>query len=115
MGIQPVMVSVDELEGSVETKKTYEVPFPLLSDPDAKVHEQYQVVNELDGAGVERLKKFGIDVERWSKREHHKIAIPSIFLIGQDGKVKFAHAAKDYKTRPDTDALLAELKKLSQK
>jgi len=115
MGIQTVMVSVDELEGSVETKKTYEVPFPLLSDADATVHEQYRVVNALDDAGVERLKGFGIDVERWSKRKHHKIAIPAIFLIGQDRKVRFAHAAKDYKTRPDTEQLLAALKKLTAK
>lgn len=113
MGIQTVMVSVDELEGSVETKKTYDVPFPLLSDAEVTVHEQYKVVNALDGAGVERLKGFGIDIERWSKRKHHKIAIPAIFLIGRDGKVKFAHAAEDYKTRPDTDALLARLKTLT--
>jgi peroxiredoxin len=73
------------------------------------------VVHALDDPGVERLKGFGIDVERWSKRKHHKIAIPGIFLMGQDGKVKFAHAAKDYETRPDTQQLLAALKKLNAK
>ena len=111
----PVMVSVDELEGANETLKTYEVPFPLLSDADAKVHTEYKVVNELDDAGVERLKGFGIDVERWSKRKHHKIAIPSIFLIDEEGVVQFAHAAKDYKTRPDTDALVAKVKAIVAK
>lgn len=112
MGIQPVMVSVDALEGSVETKKTYDVPFPLLSDVDAEVHDQYRVANALDDAGVEQLKGYGIDIERWNQRKHHKIAIPSIFLIGKDMKVRFAHAAKDYKTRPPVDALLAKLKAL---
>lgn len=103
------MVSVDELDGNLATKDAYDVPFPVLSDPDAEVHTAYNVVNELDDAGVERLKGFGLDIERWSKRKHHKIAIPSIFLIDEDGVVQFAHAAHDYKSRPKTDKLLEVL------
>ena len=79
------------------------------------MHDAYKVTNALDEKGVERLKKLNIDIERWSKRKHHKIAIPAIFLVGKDKKVKWAHAAKDYKTRPDFDALVAELKKLTAK
>lgn len=103
------MVSVDEVEGAAKTASSYEVPFPLLSDPDVLVHEAYRVVNDLGDEGTARLEKFGIDIERWSKRKHHKIAIPSIFLIGRDKKVKWAHAAEDYKTRPELDALVAAL------
>lgn len=103
------MVSVDELDGNLVTRDAYEVPFPVLSDPDVEVHEAYRVVNELDDTGVERLKGFGLDIERWSKRKHHKIAIPSMFLVDQEGVVQFAHAAHDYKSRPETDALLEVL------
>ncbi len=88
------------------------MPFPLLSDPEAEVHTAYKVVNELDEAGVKRLEGFGIDVERWSKRKHHKIAIPSVFLIDEGGVVRFAHAAHDYRTRPKMDALIGKLKAL---
>ena len=109
LGITPVMISVDDIDGIVKTQETYEVPFPLLSDPDVKVHTAFKVVNDLGDAGTQRLLEFGIDVERWSKRKHHKIAVPSIFLIDREGVVRFAHAAHDYKTRPDTDALLAVL------
>lgn len=111
------MVSVDELEGQNETLKTYEVPFPLLSDPEAKVHEQFKVANDLNKGekGHEWLKTKGIDVERWSKRKHHKVAIPSIFLIDQDLVVRFAHAAHDYKTRPKTEALVEKLKEIVDK
>ena len=107
-----MMVSVDELEGELSTKKTYEVPFPLLSDPEAEVLSAYRVVNQLDGPGVKRLEGFGIDIVRWSKRRHHKIAIPSIFLIDEGGVVRFAHAARDHRTRPSNEALLAKLKEL---
>lgn len=106
-----MFISVDAVEASAKTKASYEVPFPLLSDSDAKVHEAYEVVHELDGPTSDKLISMGLDVERWSKRKHHKIAIPSIFLVGQDGLVKWAHAARDYKTRPEFDALLAAVEK----
>ena len=99
------------MEGAATTDASYEVPFPLLSDPEAVVHEAYHVANQLDDAGVKRLRGFGINIERWSKRKHHKIAIPSLFLVGKDGKVKSAHAAHDYKSRPAVPALLVALGK----
>jgi peroxiredoxin len=106
------MISVDAPEGLAKTADAHQVPFPLMSDPDAKVHEAYKVINEVDQERYEQLKTNGLDLEEWSKHEHHKIAVPSIFLIGKDKKVKWAHAARDYKTRPDVDALLAALKKV---
>jgi peroxiredoxin len=105
-------VSVDEPRGLAKTASAYEVPFPLMSDPDLEVHEAYRVINAVDQAGYERLKKMGHDLEAWSERKHHKIAIPSIFLIGKDKKVKWAHAAHDYKTRPSMDDLVAALTKV---
>lgn len=108
-------MSVDEVEGAAKTAASYEVPFPLLSDPDVKVHEAYRVVDDLGDEGTARLEKLGIDIERWSKRKHHKIAIPAIFLIGKDKKVKWAHAAEDYKTRPAIGPLVAALARVVAK
>jgi peroxiredoxin len=90
------------------------VPFPLLSDPGTKIHASYKVINALDEAGVKRLEGFGIDVERWSKRKHHKMAIPAIFLIDKGGVIRLAHAAHDYKTRPNTKQLLQAIRALEK-
>jgi len=100
------MVSVDTPARAREAQATYEIPFPVLSDPDAIMIDAFNVVNELDEAGVERLEGFGIDVEAWSDREHHKIAIPSIFLVDEEGVVRWAHAAHDYKRRPSLDQVV---------
>jgi peroxiredoxin len=77
------MVSVDPIDEIVKTQKTYDVPFALLSDPDKTTHEAYKVLNA-----------------------EGKAAIPSVFLITKDGKVKWAHADRDYKRRPHVDDLL---------
>jgi peroxiredoxin len=114
MGIEPVAISVDTPEAIAASDKTYEVPFPVLSDPDLKSLEAYKVVHALDDPTAERLASFGISLEAWSKRKHKKIAIPSLFLIDRDKTIRFAHAAHDYKTRPDTEALLAALRKIVQ-
>ena len=77
------MISVDPVDEVAKTQKQYEVPFALLSDPDKSAHSAYHVLNEKGDA-----------------------AIPAIFLIMQDGKVRWAHADRDYKTRPSVDRLL---------
>ena len=112
LGLMPVAVSVDEMEGVAKTSATYEVPFALLSDPDLKAHEAYHVVNAVKGDAAAKLRSFGIDLERWSRRKHHKIAIPSLFAIDQRHVVRFAHAARDHRTRPSMKDLLAALGKL---
>lgn len=110
--MQPVLVSVDEIDGTTALGATYEIPFPVLSDPDVKVHEVYRVVNQVDDAMATKLAGFGISLEAWSKRKHHKIAIPSQFVIGQDKKILWAHAARDHRTRPSSAQVLAVLERL---
>ena len=103
------MISVDEVDNSILMSDAYKVPFPMLSDPDAKVHDAYNVSFVVPPEGLAKLKKFGHDISRWSARKHNKLAIPSMFLIGKDGLVKFAHASHDYRTRPKLDDLLPKI------
>jgi peroxiredoxin len=97
---------VDAIDGAEKMRAAYEVPFPLLSDSDLKAHEAYRVIHTLDAEGVAKLKHHGLDIERWSGRDHHKVAIAAMFLVGKDGKVRFAHASADYMTRPHVDQVL---------
>ncbi len=101
--------SVDRPDAGAVTKASWEVPFPLLGDPEATAHEAFHVVNALDQAGYDRLMGFGLDVEQWSGEKHHKIAVPAIFLLDTDRTVLWAHAALDYKVRPSLDVLLPAL------
>lgn len=109
--IVPVAISVDKAEESSKTQATYTIPFPVLSDPDLALHEGFHVVHRADAAEFEKLKGFGIDLERSSGKTHHAFAIPSIFLIDKDGVVRFAHADPDYKVRPRASQILESLDK----
>jgi peroxiredoxin len=108
-GVTPVTVSVDTPDAEAKTKATYTIPFPVLSDSDAKMIEAFHVVNHVDDATIAKMKGFGLDLESYSGKAHHEIAIPSLFLIDRTGVVRWAHSDPDYKVRPSTAQILVAI------
>ena len=61
--------------------------FPILSDPNAQVINQYGVYNLLrDG-----------------------VAAPATFILGKNGTVVWAHVAENIRDRPPADEILQQL------
>ena len=105
-GVTPVLISVDEIEGASLALRTYEIPFPVLSDPDLKAHHAFKVSLVVDDITLKKYEQYGIDLERWSKRKHHTIAVASAFIVNAQAKVLWAHTSTDYTTRPSAEQLL---------
>jgi peroxiredoxin len=118
-GVKLVALSVDQADEATKTRALYRIPFPVLSDPEAKVIEAFKVVNRVGDEQLGQLRGYGIDLEHYSGKQHHIIAIPSFFLIDRQRVVRWAHSDRDYKVRPSTAQLLevvdATLSKLGQK
>ena len=108
-GVTPVTVSVDTPDAEAKTKATYAIPFPVLSDSDATMIEAFHVVNHVDDATFAKMKGFGLNIESYSGKTHHEIAIPSLFLIDRTGVVRWAHSDPDFKVRPSTAQILAAI------
>ena len=108
-GVTPVTVSVDTPDAEAKTKATYTIPFPVLSDSDAAMIEAFHVVNKVDDATLAKMRGFGVDLESYSGKSHHEIAIPSLFLIDRTGVVRWAHSDTDFKVRPSTAQILAAI------
>jgi peroxiredoxin len=108
-GVTPVSVSVDTPEAEAKTKATYEIPFPVLSDSEAKMIDAFHVVNNVDADMLAKMKSFGVELEHYSGKAHHKIAVPSLFLIDKKGIVRWAHSDPEYKVRPSTAQILAAI------
>jgi peroxiredoxin len=104
--VTPVLISVDRTEGSTLLQQSYDIPFPVLSDPELAAHEAFNAVLDLGDKGYEQYKGFGIYLDEWSGKDHHKIAAPAIYLVGKDSKILWSHVAVDFKTRPSIDQLL---------
>ena len=110
----PVLISADKVDASALSQRQYAIPFPVLSDPDLRAHDAFKVSMQLDDKTHLLYKTYGIDVEEWSGRAHHKFAVASAFLIGADGRVRWAHAALDYKQRPSVPQLLGVIDQLAK-
>ena len=108
-GVTPVAVSVDRAEAAAKMQATYAIPFPVLSDSDAKVLEAFHVVRTVEGEELAKMKGFGVDLEHYSGNAQHQIAIPSLFLIDQKGVVRWAHSDPDFKVRPSTAQVLSAI------
>lgn len=108
-GVVPVAVSVDKPEAEAKMKATYTIPFPVLSDSDAAMIEAFHVVKKVGDDELTKMKGFGVDLEAYSGKTHHEIAIPALFLIDRTGVVRWAHSDPDFKVRPSTAQILAAI------
>ncbi|MEY3210122.1 MAG: hypothetical protein RIT28_603 [Pseudomonadota bacterium] len=108
-GVTPVLVSVDRVDEATKTQASWEIPFPVLSDPTLNAHNAWNVSFAIDDETVKKYARFGIDLEASSGQTHHTVAVPSMFLIDRDGVVRWAHAELDYKTRPTVEQVLAAI------
>ncbi len=112
-GVTPVAISVDRVEEAARTSATYQIPFPVLSDPDLAAHRAFRVARHVDDAEFARLKGMGLDLEAASGRDHHMIAVPAVFVIAH-GEIRWAHANQDYKKRPSVAQLLHALDQIAR-
>lgn len=108
-GVGVMMISADKPDASAKTSATYEVKFPILSDPDLTAHKAYNVAQKATPEQVAALKAKGQDIEKASGRKHHMFAVPSIFLVDASGTVKWAHVDTDKKVRPSVAQLVGVL------
>ncbi|GAB1259495.1 hypothetical protein NBRC116495_02020 [Aurantivibrio plasticivorans] len=105
-GVLPVFISVDKPDAAALAQKSYEIPFPVLSDPQLVAHKAFNVVLEQSEETASRYKEYGIDLEAWSGQTHGNIAVSSVFLLDKTATVQWAHASIDYKTRPSVNQLI---------
>lgn len=105
-GVTPALISVDRPEAAAQTRASYEIPFPVLSDPDLEAHRAFRVVHQASDKERAALREAGVDLEAASGKSHHSYAIPSMFLFGEDGKLVWRHVDPDYTVRPSMDQVL---------
>ncbi|MEZ4369861.1 MAG: peroxiredoxin family protein [Polyangiaceae bacterium] len=110
--VVPVALSVDRPSEAMKTRRSYEIPFPVLSDPDLVAIKAFKVGSPIEAGEYRRLVKDGVDLERRTGNHEHTVAIPSMFLIDQEGIVRWSHVDPDYAERPSIEQLTATLERI---
>ena len=110
IGYQIFAISVDRPEVLKETLSEQELSYSLLSDSPADVMKAFGVAYRVDDETVARYKSIGIDFEKNTGYDHHILPAPAVFILDQEGIVKFKYVNPDYKQRINGDVLLAAAK-----
>ena len=92
--MKPVAISVDAPAVSAELARKVGYTFPILSDRDAAVIRQYDLLHKGAGEG-------GGDVAR-----------PAELLIDRTGTIRWRNLTEDYRVRPRVEEMLEEARRL---
>jgi peroxiredoxin len=109
-----VAVSVDKVEKAAEAVQDKQLSFDVISNPRADILEAWGLTFVVPDDTAKMYKeKYGIDLHAASGRDDNMIAVPAAYIIDTTGKIVYAFASRDYKIRPKTMDILAEVKKLT--
>jgi len=94
----------DELKRSIEKN---EIKYTLLSDSSMNACLQFGIAFKVSDEIIGKYKSYDIDLEASSGLNHHLLPVPSVFIVGTDGIIKFEYVNPNYKIRLDPDVLMA--------
>jgi hypothetical protein len=66
----------------------------------------FGVAYKVDDVTFEEYMEHGLDLEIASGETHHQLPVPSVFITGTDGLIRFVHSDPDYTVRLDPAVLL---------
>lgn len=95
-----------------KTVKKSGATFTIISDPNHKIMDRWNVSFTLDEYMYERYKTFGIKIERASGNKDRVLPVPATYIVGKDGTIEVVHFNKDYTERMAVSEILEELKNL---
>jgi peroxiredoxin len=107
MGFDIWFISMDRPEKLVDSLEQSELAYTLLSDASLEAVRAFGIAFRVPDDLVEKYLGFGIDLEDASGESHHVLPVPSTFLIGEDGRIRFQYTNTDYKVRLYPEVLLA--------
>jgi peroxiredoxin len=106
-GVQVVALSPDSPETITGHLAKGALPYTILSDSQHEAMKAFGVAFAVDEATQGKLKGYGIDMAKDSGNPDPVLPVPSVFVIGKDGKVAFAQSDADDKKRLSAKAVLA--------
>ncbi|MHC4618187.1 MAG: peroxiredoxin-like family protein [Planctomycetota bacterium] len=110
LGFQIIAISPDKPEKLAETMDKHQMGYTLLSDSTMTAAKAFGIAFELDDATIAKYAEYGINLDDASGQSHHLLPVPSVFVVGTDGIIKFEYVNPDYKVRIAPEVLLAAAK-----
>lgn len=108
-GAELVAVSPELPDSGIKTEEKNKITFTILTDSNNRVATNYGLVFKLNDKIKKLYKEYGIDLQQNQGNEEWQLPIPATYVIGRNGKIKWAFLDVDYKNRATTDDILKAL------
>lgn len=106
LGYQVIAISPDTAEGLQKMAGKNHLAYRLLSDHGMTASAAYGVAFRVSGKTAEAYQKHGITLTPIPDGEGTWLPVPTVYLIGRDGVIKFVYSNPNYKVRLATADLL---------
>jgi peroxiredoxin len=82
------------------------LPFPVLTDTDNKVAEQFGLVYTVPEYHRDYYKSILVNIPFVNGDQSWRLPLPATYVIAKDGKILFAEAHADFRVRPEPEEAL---------
>jgi peroxiredoxin len=112
VGANVVLVGLGSPEETADFKARFDVPFPMIADPQKRLFAAFQLKQAATGSFF----SVGMAVKGLSALARgHRMGLPKgdvrqlpgVFIIDTKGYIRFSHYSKDPADHPDPNDLLA--------
>lgn len=108
-GASVIAIAPETAENVQKTIGKTKVNFSVLSDAGMEIMKSYKVNFAVDEKTVERYKGYGIDFNQVNGNNGANLPVPATYIIGKDGKIKYAFYNPDYRKRTSVQELINHL------
>jgi peroxiredoxin len=109
-GAELVAVSPQTPDQSLTLAEQRALAFPVLSDTGGRVALDYGLSYTSSEEAVATLSELGVELSAFNGDDSNTLPAPSTFVIGQDGRIRFASVSGDYRWRVGPEEVLAALR-----
>lgn len=108
-GAQVVVVSPETQENIGKTVTKTRASFPIVHDANFAIMKAYHTAFNVQPEVVTKYKGFGVDLLAANGADAAVLPVPATYIIGKDGKIKYAYFNTDYTRRVSVREVAAAL------
>ena len=83
--------------------------FPIVHDQNFAIMTAYHTAFNVDPATMRKYKGFEVDLQKANAAADDVLPVPATYVIGRDGRIKFAYFNPDYRQRVSVHRVAAAL------
>lgn len=113
LGAQVVAITPESAEGVKGTIKKTHASFPILSDSNNEILNQFDVTFHVTDDYTQRIKKSkDVSIAKNNHQSEATLPVPATYVIGTDKKVIYNHFDPNYRNRLSVEDLTTVLKEM---